>query len=459
MAETRHARRPFLVGTLVGTAAGVVGVQINALGPFQGLSIVFVALALLAAMSWTDRFRLSKIRLSPMDYSFVALLVVWALIELINASELRHSPFLGVLITVGISYLASIPVRMVVRGPSDLSPFLRGFALPGVAVSIIAVAQLLRVPGVNAILVQYTNSAGLAERLTSGWDIRGTSTIGHWTALGGYLACVIAATCVDLIISRNGPRLAAWPVVVLAILFAGSITTLTFAVVGTSAVIIALTALRLKIRPVLVISSLGVAFAGWTFFGQSIADRLEQQSGQSPYVIAQYAWLPQTIGYRVNIWVTETLPAIDERLLTGWGAQVYSAALKNWPVSPQSLVWVSPESEWMRTLVASGVVGLFVEIVLLVAAFAALRRSRRALGAAAVAPIMVLLVCLLLISSIHSHLSNPGVPLALWPLVFAVATAAARARPDQVVAESRAPAEATTPRDPRLRRLAPRSPR
>ncbi|WKK71703.1 hypothetical protein Q0F99_00260 [Rathayibacter oskolensis] len=319
MAETRHARRPFLVGTLVGTAAGVVGVQINALGPFQGLSIVFVALALLAAMSWTDRFRLSKIRLSPMDYSFVALLVVWALIELINASELRHSPFLGVLITVGISYLASIPVRMVVRGPSDLSPFLRGFALPGVAVSIIAVAQLLRVPGVNAILVQYTNSAGLAERLTSGWDIRGTSTIGHWTALGGYLACVIAATCVDLIISRNGSRLAAWPVVVLAILFAGSITTLTFAVVGTSAVIIALTALRLKIRPVLVISSLGVAFAGWTFFGQSIADRLEQQSGQSPYVIAQYAWLPQTIGYRVNIWVTETLPAIDERLLTGWG--------------------------------------------------------------------------------------------------------------------------------------------
>ncbi|WP_148059112.1 O-antigen ligase [Rathayibacter sp. PhB127] len=400
--------------------------QINSLGPFQGLSIVFLALAFVTAILWNDRAPLLRLRLTSLDYAFVALLVIWTVIEFVNSSELEHRPYLGVILTVGFGYTASIPVRMVIRGKIDLSPFLRGFALPGVAVSAIALAQLLRVPGVNALLVEFTSSGGLADRLASGWDIRGTSTIGHWTALGGYLACVIAATCVDLLISRSGTRLAGWPIIVLAILFAGSITTLTFAVVGTAALIIALTALRLRARPSLVISSAGVVFAGWFFFGNSITERLAQQSGQSEYVVAQYAWLPQTIGYRMNIWVTETIPAIEERQLFGWGAQVYAAALKGWPVRPQSLIWVSPESEWMRTLTASGMTGLVIEIVLLVAAFSALWRSRRTLGAAIVSPVVVLLTSLVVISTIHSHFSNPGVPLALWPLVFAIATAALR---------------------------------
>lgn len=188
-------------------------------------------------------------------------------------------------------------------------------------VALIAIAQLLRVPGVNEVLVQITSSGGLAERLSSGWDIRGTSTIGHWTALGGYLACVIAASCVDLIISSAGTKLAPWPVAALTVLFAGAVTTLTFATIGAAAVILALTALRLKARPVLVLSGVAVLAAGWLVLGQSIAARLEQQSGQSQYAIAQYSWLPQTIGYRVNIWVTETLPAIVERPLSGWGTR------------------------------------------------------------------------------------------------------------------------------------------
>ncbi|WP_167542360.1 O-antigen ligase family protein [Rathayibacter tritici] len=400
--------------------------QINALGPFQGVTILLVVLSFLLALLWKDKAPLARVRLTPLDYSFLLLLLAWGLIELLNANEMRHSPFIGVLLTVGVAYAATFPVRMVVRAPSDLAPFLRGFSAPGVLVAGIAIAQLLRVPGVNEVLVQVTSSDGLTERLSSGWDIRGTSTIGHWTALGGYFACIIAASCVDLVVSSAGTKLAAWPIITLTVLFAGAVTTLTFATIGAAAVILALTALRLKARPVLVLSGVAVLVGGWLAFGQSIAARLEQQSGQSQYVIAQYSWLPQTIGYRVNIWVTETLPAIAERPFTGWGAQVYAAAEKDWPVRPLSLVWGSPESEWLRTVIAGGVVGLLAEILLLLVAFAVVLRSRRALGAAVVFPVSILLVVLVVISTIHSHFSNPGVPLALWPLVFAVAVAAQR---------------------------------
>ncbi|WP_181133611.1 O-antigen ligase family protein [Rathayibacter sp. AY2B9] len=427
-----------MVGVLLGSAAGLVGVQVNALGPFQGVSMLLVGLSFLTALLWKDRAPLARVRLTSLDYSFLLLLIAWGMLELVNSGELRHSPFIGVLLTVGVAYAATFPVRMVVRAPSDLAPFLRGFSAPGVLVALIAIAQLLRVPGVNEVLVQITSSGGLAERLSSGWDIRGTSTIGHWTALGGYLACVIAASCVDLIISSAGTKLAPWPVAALTVLFAGAVTTLTFATIGAAAVILALTALRLKARPVLVLSGAAVLAAGWLVLGQSIAARLEQQSGQSQYAIAQYSWLPQTIGYRVNIWVTETLPAIAERPLSGWGTQVYSAVDKGWPVRPSSLVWVSPESEWMRTLIASGVLGLLPEVLLLLVAFAVVLRSRRMLGAAAVFPVTILLVVLVVISTIHSHFSNPGVPLALWPLVFAVAVAARRAKTPPVPPSSKA---------------------
>ena len=404
--------------------------QVNALGPFQGLSILLVAVAFVLSLGWKDRSPFARIRLVPLDWAFLLTLVLWGALEFVNASELGHSPFMGVLLTSGVAYAASFPVRMVIRTPSDLAPFLRGFSAPAIAVAVIAIAQLLQVPGVNAFLLNFTNSAGLAERVVSGWDIRGTSTIGHWTALGGYLACMIAASCVDLVISARDKRSLGWPVVSLVTLFAGAITTLTFATIAAAAVILVITALRLRARPAFVLSGLAVVLAGWLLLGQSFAARFEQQSGESRYAIAEYSWLPQTVGYRVNIWITETLPAIAERQLTGWGAQVYSADEKGWPIRPASLIWVSPESEWMRTLIASGVVGLLAEILLLVVAFAAVLRSRRVLGGASVLPVTVLLIALVVISGIHSHFSNPGVPLALWPLLFAVIVAAQRVKGD-----------------------------
>lgn len=409
-----------LVGGLLGLAAALVGVQIDALGPFQGLSIALVIAAGVVAVDWRDRVRFTAVRITGLDQAFIAFFILSSAIEALNADALEHRPFYGVTITILLGYAASWPARMVIKDADSLVPFLRGITVPSLLVSALAIGQLLNLTGVNEFLLAFTNSTGLENRLNDGWDIRGTSTIGHWTALGGYLACIVAACCIDLMLSRRGGRLQRWPIIVLGVALAGQLTTLTFATIALTVVILFVTLLRLRIRPSLVFVAIVVGVGGWLVLGQGIADRIADQSGESAYAIGEYSWLPQTIGYRVNVWVTETIPAIVERPWTGWGAEVYSAGVKGWPITPGSLLWSSPESEWMRTLISYGWPVLVLEAVVILTAIAAVVRTRADLTWDAVLPMLALIIGLIVIASIHSHFSNPGVPLILWPLVFAL---------------------------------------
>ncbi len=413
-----------LVGLLLGSAAALVGVRLPVFGSFQGVSIALVILALVAAADSRHKVPLRTLRVTGADLAFMSFYGLLITFEMLNAIQLNHSPFLGVGLTVLLAYLATWPARMVITGVDSLREFMSGLTLASVPVSVIAVAQLLRIPGVNEFLTRFTESGGLESRLLAGWDIRGTSTIGHWTALGGYLACISAAACIELLLADHSHTVKLRPILVLGASLAGQVTTLTFATIAVAVAVVVVTVLRMRVRPSLVIVGVGVATGGWLVFGQKIAERVANQSGQSVYAVQEYAWLPQTVGYRLNIWMTETLPAILQRPVTGWGSDVYAAKAKGWFESPASLVWVSPESEWMRTLVTVGVAGLILQVILLVAVATALFKSRSAFPKSAMAPIATLFGGLLMISSLHSHLNNPGVPLILWPLLFAVIAAA-----------------------------------
>lgn len=361
-----------------------------------------------------------RIRPGLIDLAFLGFIIVVVVVEVFNATDLGHSPWFNVPLALALSYVAMLAARLVVTSKVTLIAFLRGLTMPAIVVSAIAVLQLLRVPGVEQLLSVLIRSDGLDARIAARWDIRATSTIGHWTALGGYLAAITAAGCLDLLISRRKRSLHPWPVVVIAVALAGEVATLTFATVGVAVAVVGLTVLAIGARPILVILAVIVAFGGWGIFGQDISNRLEAQSGGGNYAAQDFSWLPQTVGYRANIWLTETSPAIAQRPLTGWGWQVYTATSEGWVVKPGSLVWGSPESEWFRTLISGGWASLAAEIALLLSGMGVIIASRRSLGLRPVAPVLATFIGLIVISSIHSHFANAGVPLVLWPLIGAL---------------------------------------
>ena len=188
-----------------------------------------------------------------------------------------------------------------------------------------------------------TRSDGLANRLEAGWSIRATSTIGHWTSLGGYLTGIIAICC--FLITRR--RLAAWGLTAITLLLAlvAQIATLTIAPLLVSVGVIIYTLFKARRRRVGIAAAIAVAtIAAYRLFAPLSGSAL--RSSWTGRVSGPLPWVPETVGFRIEIWTEQTIPAILSRPLTGWGNSVYLGP--NSGPRPPSLIWKSPESEWLR---------------------------------------------------------------------------------------------------------------
>lgn len=370
--------------------------------------------AVVTVLRFTPR-SIGSIRLGLIDLAFVVFVVARVIVEILNASELSHAYFSGTILLPITAYVGFLFARQATLSAEHAVQFLRWFAIPVVGVSLLAIMQVLRAPMAAQFIRDYVSADGYERRLDLGWAVRGTSTIGHHTALGGYLVCITAAVCLDILISRKlTGRLAVPPLILLPVVLIGQVTTLTFATIALSAIIALVTLVMLGLRPILTIL-VGVAgLATWQLFGAEIEARLDSQTSGSSQ---ELSWLPETIAYRVGIWTTETLPAIGDRPLTGWGIDVYAGASKGWPIYPAQLSWGSPESEYMRTLITGGVIVLLAQIFLFLAVWSLVRATRRSVGTTVSIPFAVLFTGLLLLSAIHSHFANPGVPYPFWIIV------------------------------------------
>lgn len=423
--EAPSPRGAAFVGGVLGLAAALVGVRIGALGSGPMLSSLLVVLAAATAVLVVGGRELLRTRLGTIDLAMVGYIVVRTAVEAVNAVELQHAAYSAIALDPTIMYLAFLAARWVGTSTVGLIALLRGIAAPIFFVAPLAVAQVLKVPGVGEFLIAYTSSGGFERRFTLGYELRGTSTIGHHTALGGYLVVLAAVACTDLLLSRRLKRSTAFPLLALGLIIVAQFTTLTFATIGATAVVIIATLVKLGVRPGVLVASAVSLVAAWSIFGASVEGRVADQTIRKS---DEYAWLPSTVAYRAEVWINETIPTILERPMTGWGFDVYTAGEKDWPIIPSRLVWLSPESEYMRTLVSGGWISLIAEVVLLFAALVAISRAARALGGGLGVPALTATVVLLVISAIHSHLTNPGAPLVLWPLIGAVCGyAAARA--------------------------------
>lgn len=410
-----------LVGTLMGLSAGIVSVhwpQALASAPSPSTLLIVAALGIAIVHAGRDSARL---RLGPFDFAMITLIFVRAVVEVFNSSDLGHPVGTGAITTLVLLHLSSFPARLVIRSRQDFRTFCFYLALPAILVAVLAVLQLIRFPGVMDWILQNVSVGGLQNRVDAGReDLRATSTIGHWTALGGYLCVATALFCLEILMSRGekGVGRRGVAIVGIVIVFVGQVSTLTFGTIAVCAAVVLLTILRLRVNPFYLVVAAGGGLIAWQVFGSSIEQRLEDQAVVSRYTDESLRWLPSTVAYRVRIWQTETIPAIEQRPLTGWGQQTYTFP-DNWSVFPSMLVWNSPESQWLGLIVRGGIIDLGAFLGLLIAMFVVLRRARREI-ATSMTPLTVVLVGLLVTCLINSPFSTNGVPQIWWPILGAL---------------------------------------
>ncbi|MBN0974524.1 O-antigen ligase family protein [Gordonia sp. BP-119] len=414
---------PRIVGILIGASAAVVAVRFPGVPPWLNLSAVFVVAAVLYVCV-KDFKSFLDIRLTSVDYLLSLYVFLRVFTDLVDASTLAVSIPLASIADAVVILCAYATVRAVVRSVGDAIGLLGTMIYPAFVVAFIAVLQLLDIGQITAVLAEHTRSGGLNGRLERGWsEIRATSTIGHWTALGGYLVCMTAVTCALLLSDDGGVRTARVRTLILATLLMGALATLTFAPIVVVCAIIGFTLYRLRDRAGFMIGAIAApSVVLLVLIAPQLIARFDKQVSNDGRLVSEYSWLPESIAFRVDVWVREALPAANQRLLTGWGSDVYGRIGQEG--APPELHWMSPESEWVRTLVSGGAILLLIQLCLIAVAVRWTMRASRLSELNWCAPVTWALIGLVCMSIVHSHFTNRGVPLAIWPVVAAVVSAA-----------------------------------
>ncbi|MBM4481054.1 hypothetical protein GS444_17560 [Rhodococcus hoagii] len=97
------------------------------------------------------------------------------------------------------------------------------------------------------------------------------------------------------------------------------VATLTFATIALNFCIVLYVMIRIRVRLAVLVGGGIAALAMWTAVGPLITSRIDKQLGEAEYAARSYDWLPESVGFRLNVWITESIPAAMQRPITGWG--------------------------------------------------------------------------------------------------------------------------------------------
>ena len=286
---------------------------------------------------------------------------------------------------------------------------LRLFLLGSIPVSLIALAQQLRVSGINAFVSNITGST-VFNGYSYGLFARATGPFDHWTPLAGYLLVIILLTIslllhnVEGVLSRRA-LLFLLGMDALGLLLSAELSAMVALVITGVALGLWSGRLQFLLRWGLLVVLL---LAG--SFGSYLQKRLSTEfyssagSGRS-------ALVPQTLQFRWNIWTQQYVPAIRAHLLFGYG-----------PVLPNSIVWQYTESQYVTFLMWGGIPLLIAFIAMMWALFARARKMARAVGDdtarwAMARAVALLVVATYVIDSVYPYMTSAGLPQALWVLV------------------------------------------
>lgn len=406
-----------LAGLAVGASAASVGVVSVSIGPLQVYQVLAVA-GLACALVAKGYSRAPATKLIPLDVALVMFAVVRLLVEVYNAESLRHPASIVAAIQPLFFFAAYMAGRLCVTDIATLRVFLRGIIVVSIPVTALAVAQVAGAQSVTSTLIRLTQSKSVQDRMDRGDLVRATSTIGHWTGLGVYLCAVLAATMCLMILDRQEHRRSRGLLAVAIFTAVGLVTTLTFSVIICGVAILAISARAAGVRAKLIGGCIVGGAAGWVVLSQLVSTRLRQQYGGTSRSLSESSGLvPETMMYRFQIWWNETLPAIAERPVTGWGRAVYQNG-GQWPVIPESIRWPYAESQWLNLMMTGGLLEFLVLVAVVVFTYKALSRGRFAWTL----PARVLLVVAAIVSFTVPLFTNAGLPIPLWAICGGLAS-------------------------------------
>lgn len=400
------------VGLLLGISASVVGVRFSVASLNLSSWIVLVSLVITIAR---HPQRLISYRFGTADYAILAFIFIMLSTEVLNAEQLLREVNPYIAVNWAFLYAAYLATRIVCMSHDESVRFLEGVVLLAPFISIFGILQTIQIPLVIDITMAATSGGASAlERFTEDDKlIRATALIGHWTGFGSYLTAMTVGILVLVRLKGTTIR----TIGSLIVLGLGIIATLTFSVIICYFILVITFFLsrRQLGRLALFLAMFGSGAAVW--FGDVINQRLFQQYGQNSGAYASSSGIiPETLVYRISIWVNETIPSILERPLFGWGNGVYSAG-HTWPINPTDIVWNSPESQWFGIAMQAGVAGLTGLAFVVISMFVVIRNFMSGLRLLATIYILVCLVT----SFTVSQFTNAGLPGVLVLLLACLA--------------------------------------
>jgi hypothetical protein len=193
---------------------------------------------------------------------------------------------------------------------------LRLMLFASVPVSLLAILQEMRAPGIVNLLANITGSQAF---FTNVGVARATGPFAIWHDLGSYLF-VIVLLGVALLISQSWegikPKMLAAIVLLAGIALVSTVTITPIA--GTAVGVLGL-AVTARPRRQWVARTAGVIVLLCIAFGPILLARYKEQFPALQAPVRQIPFLPETINFRIAVWVTEFIPVLTRHLTTGYG--------------------------------------------------------------------------------------------------------------------------------------------
>ncbi|WP_264796401.1 O-antigen ligase family protein [Arthrobacter mangrovi] len=331
-----------------------VGVT-SRLGPLS-ISEIFFSCAILSSLLFNAR-RIPTYRPGKVELGILFFVLTTLVLELINSLALGHEPAFYLTYNWTIYLFAVFAARLCLASRGELRSFLGGFVLLVPLAAVIALMQLLDNPTISRTILELAPNAGAMARLEEGAPPRASGLIGHWTGLGSYLVAMAVAVLALTLMSASRSN---YRMIALGVIGLGVLSTFTFSVIITYILVVAVYFIKTKRGLILLLLSGIFGFVASAFLADSLAFRVFQQYGDNAGAFSSSSGLiPETVMFRFSIWINETLPAVLERPVTGWGQGVY-IQFGQWTHFPEDLLWRSPESQWFSVLMQGGLLLLVV---------------------------------------------------------------------------------------------------
>ncbi|HUR18799.1 MAG TPA: O-antigen ligase family protein [Acidimicrobiales bacterium] len=408
--------RPAIGGLLLaGAVPATAGLQRGV--PIPGLRLSESLIVGVAALVLVPTSRLSAFRWCALDFLAVAyagagiLLGSWSLAR-------RGAPFdatnVGTMLGPVQFFLLYRTVMVSLSPAYRRRQALRLLLLASLPMSAVGILQQLNIGGTRQMVIQLTGGDVFYS-----WSYlhtpRATSLFPGWHPFAGYLFIILLLTVV-LLLDRSSNVMGVKGLVVVlaagsaALVLTTTLTTLAAFVAGT--VVLALWYGHLE-RALAwsLVAVLAIAF----LFGPVLTKRLEGQQLTAPGE-ERSELIPQTIGFRLEIWKEQYIPVISRHLVMGYG-----------PDLPPEITWLYTESLYLTLLLRGGIPLLALYAALMWALCLRARRLADSQEAPcrAVARLLIVLVALLVpMHAVFPYFTSSGLPQPMWVLIGIMLAAA-----------------------------------